>query len=97
VLNQEDEKRLAAIEADIRREDLLFAESLRLGRPRCPRGDQRWPFQFMLAVGLLLFTLGLNSAVLSLLTIGAGIAVIGWRGDRYRRVSRHRPPRRAFG
>jgi hypothetical protein len=94
VLSQDEQKRLAAIEADIRAEDVLFADSLRLGRPRCPRGDQRWPFQLILAFGTLLLVLGLNNAVISLIAFGGAVALAGWRGDRRRRVNRHRPPRR---
>lgn len=68
----------------------MFAESLRLGQPRRPRGGERWPFQLALGFGLLLLLLGLNNAVISLIVIGAVIAVVGWRGDRRRRISRHR-------
>jgi len=94
VLSQQDRRRLAAIEAEVRAEDLLFAESLRWGRPRRPRGDQRWPFQLVLGFGVLLFLLGLGNAVLSLIIVGAVIAIAGWRGDRRRRISRHRASRR---
>ena len=94
VLSQDDQRRLAAIEADIRAEDVLFADSLRWGQPRSPRGDQRWPFQLTLAFGLLLLLLGLNSAVLSLIIVGAAISIAGWRGDRHRKANRHRAARR---
>jgi len=90
VLSNEDRWRLAVIEALVRAEDLPFAESLRLGRPRRPRGDQRWPFQLALGFGLLLFLVGLGSAVIDLIIVGGVIAIAGWRGDRHRRISRHR-------
>jgi len=94
MLSQDDRRRLAAIEAEVRAEDLPFAESLRWGQPRAPRGDKRWPFQLALGFGLLLFLLGLGNAAVGLLIVGGAIALTGWSGDRHRRVSRHRVSRR---
>ena len=94
MLSQDDRRRLAAIEAEIREEDLPFAESLRFGRPRAPRCDQRWPFQLVLGFGLLLLVVGLSVAAIGTIIVGGGIAIAGWRGDRHRRISRHRVSRR---
>ena len=94
MLSQDDRRRLAAIEAEIRDEDLPFAESLRFGRPRSPRGDQRWPFQLVLGFGLLLFLFGLSSAAIGSIIVGGAVAIGGWGGDRHRRISRHRVSRR---
>jgi Protein of unknown function (DUF3040) len=96
MLNQDDQRRLAAIEAQIHAEDTVFAESLARGQPHCPRGDRRWPFQLIIAAGVLLLIIGLNHAVLFLVIVGAGTTVGGWRADCYRRTSRHRPHRRRF-
>jgi hypothetical protein len=92
VLSQDEQARLEAIAAHIRAEDYAFAEALGRGVPQSPRGDRRWPFQLLLAVGVLLVVLGLNDAVLSLIGIGAAVVAFGWRADRRRRINRQRRP-----
>jgi len=92
VLSQDDQSRLAAIAAQIRAEDATFADALGRGKPQCPRGDRRWPFQFILVIGALLVVHGLNHALLGLIAFGGIVAAVGWRADRVRRVNRHRSP-----
>jgi hypothetical protein len=93
VLSQDDQLRLAAIAAHIRAEDAMFADALSRGKPQCPRGDRRWPFQLILIAGGLMTIYGLGHALLGLIVVGAVVTTVGWRADRLRRVNRHRAPR----
>lgn len=92
MLSQDDQLRLAAIAAHTRAEDAIFADALGRGKPQCPRGDRRWPFQLIIVAGGLLTLYGLNHALLSLIVVGGVIMGAGWRADRLRRVNRHRAP-----
>lgn len=92
VLSQDDQRRLASIAAWTHAEDASFADGLAHGRPRCPRGDRRWPFQLLVAAGIVVMLVGLNHAMPVLIGLGAAAAITGWRADRRRRASRHRAP-----
>jgi hypothetical protein len=59
MLSQDDHRRLGDIERLITLTDPDFAEGLRLGNPRPPSGDRRWPLAVWALAGLVMLVIGL--------------------------------------
>jgi hypothetical protein len=72
VLSQDDRWQLAMIERRLEVEDPEFAAALAAGRPRCPRGDRRWPLRLAVGLAVLVFMVGLVTQVIWVMVLGVG-------------------------